>query len=69
MEHWIREHWGVLIAVGAVGLPALVTGLSTYDETRSPLKAFIAFLSFLSHRNSPGTFKLPFTKPTPPEKP
>lgn len=69
MNHWINDHWAVLAFVAAVAIPSLITGLTVYDQTGSLIKAVIALLSFVSNQNSPGTFKLPFTRPKPPEKP
>jgi hypothetical protein len=58
------------IAEGAlVVLPTIITGLSAYPKDAglvSFLKGVLSLLSFLTHKDSPGTFKLPLTSPTAP---
>lgn len=63
----MEVNWNLVLAILPFVLFSLVTGLRDYEANRSWLHALIAVLSVLTPKDSPGTLKLPFTMPVPPE--
>jgi hypothetical protein len=71
MLKFLSDAYAFALAHGPAGvtlllvlIPSLITGLSEYPKAASFvsfLKVLLNLLSVLSHRDSPGTFKLPFT--------
>jgi len=75
---WLRAHWPMIVGILVVVLPALITALARYPRAGGVVKALqvvLDVLSWLTHRDSPGTLKVPFlmrSKPptsTPPPTP
>lgn len=57
-------HQGAILAFLFAVLPTLITGLTAYPQaqgTVSALRLILNVLSVVSHKDSPGTFKLPMT--------
>jgi hypothetical protein len=66
---WALAHGPAIAAVLLLALPTLITGLSEYPKAAgmvSFLKVVLNLLSVLTHKDSPGTFKLPLTLSQPP---
>jgi hypothetical protein len=75
---WLKAHWPMIVGVLVVVLPALITALARYPRAGGVVKALqiaLDVLSWLTHRDSPGTLKVPLvmrSKPpavTPPPTP
>jgi hypothetical protein len=74
----LKAHWPMVVGVLVIVLPALITALARYPRAGGVVKALqvvLDVLSWLTHRDSPGTLKVPIvmrSKPpavTPPPTP
>ena len=68
---WLKANWPAIVTTAVFVIPALITALSKFPQTAGVVKvlqAILGFLSFLTHKDSEGTLKLPFTTTKPPEK-
>ena len=68
---WLKVNWPAIVTTAVFVIPALITALSKFPQTAGVVKvlqAILGFLSFLTHKDSEGTLKLPFTTAKPPEK-
>jgi hypothetical protein len=66
---WTVAHGPAIAGVLLLALPTVITGLSEYPKAAgvtSFLKVVLNLLSVLTHKDSPGTFKLPLTLSQPP---
>jgi hypothetical protein len=66
---WLKAHWAWLLL--AVVLPCVITGLSkfpspTTNKIIAILQMIIDIFSFTTHKDSPNTFKMIFTRSKPP---
>src|SRR5262245_36513476 len=64
MFDWMGSHWFEMAVFMTTVLPSLITGLTPYPKAQgivSALRAALEVLSWLTHRDAPGTFKLPGT--------
>ncbi len=57
LPHWLGEVWFWVVLL----TPSIVTGLTRYRQLGG-LSVFLDLLSFVTHRNSPGTFQLPLAQ-------
>lgn len=59
-------YWlGLVLAI----MPTFITGLTKYPNAQGFLRKVVDFLSLVSHKDSPGTFKAPLVKSKPPSVP
>lgn len=61
---WVALHGPVIAAMLVALLPSVITGLTNFPqagEATAVLKIVFSFLSLLTHKDAPGTFKLPLT--------
>lgn len=66
---WAVDNWQNIAAFLVVVLPALITGLSKFpkaDGFAATLRRFLAFLSVVTPKDSPGSLKPPLTPAVPP---
>lgn len=66
---WLKANWPYLVFV--VLIPSLITALSPYPKAKGVvafLQAVLDRFSGLTHPNSPGTLKLPFTRSRKPKE-
>ena len=66
---WIKANWYWLVIVVPAVLAALVTGLSPYPKAKGLVTFFqivLDFFSVVTHKDSPKSLKLPFTRSKPP---
>lgn len=64
---WLGENWTVLVEVtgGLLAVASLVTGLTKTpkdDAVVAKLQGWLGRLSVVTHKDAPGSFKVPFTK-------
>lgn len=68
---WVVAHGPAICAFLVVVLPTVITGLSKYpragDGLLGLLKLILSLASFVTHQDSPGTFKLPLIPPSRPD--
>lgn len=66
LPSWINDYSDfILLSL----IPTIITGLTVAPKTRGAItwvRAFAAFFSIVTHRDEPGTFKLPLTAKLPP---
>ena len=68
---WCKANWPWIAGALIIALPGLITALSKYPKAGGVVKALqvlLDWISVLTHKDSPNTVKLPFTKSKPPEK-
>lgn len=58
---WLVAHWGAILELlGALGvLVSMVVGLLPASSSKSKAIAVLGRLSALTHKDAPGTFKMP----------
>lgn len=66
---WLKANWPWLLL--SVIIPSIITGLSKFPTPTTKkivavLQMIIDIFSITTHKNSPNTFKLPFTRSKPP---
>lgn len=66
---WLKANWAWLLLV--VIIPSVITGLSkfpspTMNKVIAVLQMIIDIFSITTHKNSPNTFKMLFTRSKPP---
>lgn len=66
---WLKAHWPWLLL--SVIIPCVITGLSkfpssTTNKVIAVLQMIVDIFSFSTHKNSPNSLKLPFTRSKPP---
>ena len=69
-------HWPVILAIlVTIVIPSIITPLTRYPKAKGVvyvLKVFLDILSFLQHKDSPGTWQAPLlqrSSPPAPEEP
>src|SRR3954471_18220926 len=67
---WALAHGPAIAAFLVVVLPSVITGLSSYpragDGVIGLFKVMLSVASWVTHHDSPGTFKVPLSLPLPP---
>jgi hypothetical protein len=67
---WALAHGPAIAAFLVVVLPSVITGLSSYpragDGVIGVFKVLLSVASWVTHHDSPGTFKVPLSLPLPP---
>lgn len=66
---WLKAHSTCILGIAVVVLPALITALARYPRAKglvAVLQVACDVLSILTHKDSPGTVKLPLTRSQPP---
>jgi hypothetical protein len=66
---WAVDNWQAIAGFLIVVLPALITGLSKFPAAEgfaAGLRRFVAFLSVVTPKDSPGSLKPPLTPAEPP---
>jgi len=66
---WLKANWQWLLLI--VIIPTVITGLSkfpspTTNKIVAVLQMIVDIFSFSTHKNSPNSLKLPFTRSKPP---
>ena len=62
---WLAAHWMEVAGVAVVVLPALITGLTPYTKAKgvvTALRVVLDILSIVTHKDSPGSLKLPLMR-------
>lgn len=60
MENWVALLEGVMLTLSGL---SVIAGLTPTPRDDAVISKIIATLSFLTPKDSPGTLKVPFTKP------
>ncbi|MHB8682836.1 MAG: hypothetical protein ACYC9X_00740 [Dehalococcoidia bacterium] len=58
---WLAAHWTIVGPISLLVLMNLANGLRDHPAEAGAVHTLIDVLSFVTNRNSPGTFKLPGT--------
>lgn len=59
---WAKVNWPWLAPVVLGVLANLYNGLAHYPKAQSLVRSLVDALSVVTHRDSPGTFKMPLTR-------
>lgn len=65
---WMKANWVWLSPVVLGILANLYNGLAHYPKAQSFVRSVVDALSIVTHRDSPGTFKMPFKRSVAPNK-
>jgi len=66
---WLLQNWGTILGIVVAVLPSLIVALTPYPKVEGFAKTVLQVLevfSVLTHKDSPGTLKLPLTLARPP---
>lgn len=61
---WFLEHGTMILEIimAILAVASMITGLTKSEEDDKFIKKLIDFVSFLTPKNAPGTFKMPLKK-------
>jgi hypothetical protein len=59
--NWLLSNWTTVVEIvgGALAVASTVTALTPTPADDAVLAKIVAFFSFLTHKNAPGTLKMP----------
>jgi hypothetical protein len=69
---FLSAHWGAIVTIALIVIPALATGLSKYPKASgivTGLRIFGDVISIVAHADSPGSLKWPLSRSEPPLQP